>query len=121
MFLDRTFGDLLSFPKRFHPALAPLMQMFTMWSNPENGLNCINSNCYKVIANDPRDEIVSDGCSVKTSIAHQILKDELELQAENRVILAGTNIGLPGPSISISQYFHVLNRSETGVLFKSLE
>ena len=39
----------------------------------------------------------------------------------NRVIHAGSRLGLSRTSLSISQYFHVLNRAETGVLFKSLE
>lgn len=79
LFVDRTFGDLLSFPKRFHPILAPLMQWVTMWHNPDNALNFMYSNCYKVIAQDPRDEIVTDGCSLKTGVAHHILRNELEI------------------------------------------
>jgi len=50
LFLDRTFSDLMSFPKQYHPAMSFILQFLTMWDNPQNSLDYMYTNCYKVIA-----------------------------------------------------------------------
>ena len=69
LFLDRTFCDLAAIPAKWHWCLPPLMRFFTWWSNPPNAENYSLANCYKVIAQDPNDEIVPDSCSAKTGVA----------------------------------------------------
>lgn len=55
LFLDRTFKDLLGFPGEFSKYLPPVLKFVTMWENPDNSLNYLNTNCYKVISCDPND------------------------------------------------------------------
>ena len=44
-----------------------------MWENPSVSEDYLLSNCYKVIAQDPNDEVISDGISCKTGISLKII------------------------------------------------
>jgi hypothetical protein len=77
LFLDRTFRDLLSFPNEFSKYLPPVLQFLTMWENPDNSLNYMHTNCYKVISCDPNDQVIADSCSLKTGVSMHILNNEL--------------------------------------------
>jgi hypothetical protein len=49
-----------------------------MWKNPDNARDYVFSNCYKVIGQDPNDEVIDDVCSLKTGVSLTILQQELE-------------------------------------------
>ena len=73
LFLDRTFRDLTSFPKGFHYSLPYFLTFITMWENPSVSEDYLLSNCYKVIAQDPNDEVIGDGISCKTGVSLKII------------------------------------------------
>ena len=54
------------------------MKFITMWDNPDSSRDFLYSNCYKVIAQDPKDEVINDICSLKTGISLNIIQNELE-------------------------------------------
>lgn len=79
------------------------------------------TNCYKVIAQDPADEVIPDACSLKTGVSFQVLLNEIENKALSNVIFCGQTPEVISKSISVNQYYHVLNKSETEILFNNLE
>lgn len=113
MLVDRSFRNLSLIAKELNTALPPLLRFLTLWDDPDCSVDYSISNCYKVIAQDPKDDIVEDSCSLKTGVALSLIRLELEsmqlstLGAQKR--------------ISMSQYYHILNRQETEILFKALE
>lgn len=58
LFLDRTFKDLLSILEEESRILPLLCRALTLWENPNNAEDFMHSQCYKVIAQDPRDEVI---------------------------------------------------------------
>ena len=77
MMIDRSFRDLQSIPREtMHYSLPPLFKFFTMWQNPDCAKDYLYSNCYKILAYDPCDEIIADPCSLKTGISLSIIQTE---------------------------------------------
>ena len=99
--MDRTFSDLLSFPKQVHPLLSHLLQFITMWENPMNSKDYMYTNCYKVMAQDPADSVIPDSCSLKTGVSFQVLLNEIENKALSNVIFCSQNKDIISKSISI--------------------
>ena len=116
MMLDRTFSDLQSFPRQFHSMFSHLLKFITMWENPNNERDYLFSNCYKVIGQDPKDAVVTDITSVKTGIALELLKNELDNKHLQMAMYRNSQ-----RSVSIEEYYHILNKSETEILYNSLE
>ena len=79
------------------------------------------TNCYKVVSQDPADDVIPDTCSLKTGVSFNVLLNEIENKALSNIVFCGQNHEIVTKSISISQYYHVLNKSETEILFTSLE
>lgn len=73
------------------------------------------------MAQDPADSVIPDSCSLKTGVSFQVLLNEIENKALSNVIFCSQNKEIISKSISIDQYYHVLNKSETEILFTSLE
>lgn len=44
-----------------------------MWKDADSTKDYIFSNCYKVIAQDPNDEIINENASLKTGISLKIV------------------------------------------------
>ena len=86
-----------------------------------NSKDYMYTNCYKVMVQDPADEVIPDSCSLKTGVSFQVLLNEIENKALSNVIFCSQNKDVISKSISIDQYYHVLNKSETEILFTSLE
>ena len=86
-----------------------------MWENPDNAIDFVYSNCYKVIGNAANDDVVEDICSLKTAVSLAILQQELENRQFQRALKQ-----IYQKSLNIGQYYHILNDSETGLLFDSL-
>ena len=77
-----------------------------------------------MVGQDPQDEVIPDVCSVKTGISLNILKNELESRQFHRALSQKQKQGsafIFQKAININQYFHILNKSETELLFNSLE
>jgi hypothetical protein len=55
---DRTFSDLQNIPKQVSNILPHVLKFITMWENPNNSRDYLFSNCYKVIAQDPKDQVI---------------------------------------------------------------
>ena len=87
-----------------------------MWENPDNSRDFIYTNCYKVVAQDPYDEVVEDVCSLKTGVSLAILKQELDNRQFQKALKQ-----VYQRSINIGQYYHILNKNETILLFESLQ
>ena len=78
LFVDRSFRDLLSIIEQDGNKFIPILARFiTLWENPSCARDYLYSNCYKVIANDPKDEVIPDICSLKTGVSMEILENEL--------------------------------------------
>jgi len=73
MFIDRSFSNLQSFPMQFSKLFPPLLKFITLWDNPNCSRDYLYSNCYKVIAQDPNDEVIPDVCSLKTGVSLEII------------------------------------------------
>lgn len=57
---------------------------------------------------------------MKTGVSFHVLINELENQALSNIVNSANRLVITR-SISIDQYYHVLNKSETEILFRSLE
>lgn len=89
-----------------------------MWENPNNSRDYLFSNCYKVIGQDPKDMVVTDIVSLKTGVSLELIKNELENKHLQMAMLSPARYH---KSVSIEDYYHILNKSETEILFNSLE
>jgi len=49
-----------------------------MWENPNCARDYLFSNCYKVIGQDPNDEVIPEICSLKVGVSLEIINQELE-------------------------------------------
>ena len=56
------------------------LPFFTMWWNTDVTTDYIFTSCYKVMANDSNDEIISDSASLKTGVAQNIINNELRVR-----------------------------------------
>jgi hypothetical protein len=61
-----------------HWVVPPIMRFITLWQNPNCAKDYLNSTCYKVIAQDPADEVIPDACSLKTGISNHIVQQEID-------------------------------------------
>ena len=75
---DRNFGEMDFIPKNypFGKYLYILYKILYMQSS-NNVNNYINSNCYKIVLNDPNDSIVNEVSSLKTMVASELCKKYL--------------------------------------------
>lgn len=96
-----------------------VLKFITMWENPNNSRDYLFSNCYKVIGQDPKDQVVTDITSLKTGVSLELLKNELD-NKHLQMAMFRSPVGSQR-SVSIDEYYHILNKSETEILFNSLE
>ena len=50
------------------------IKFFTLWKDLDSTDSYIFANCYKVIAQDPNDEVINDNASLKTGVSLKIVK-----------------------------------------------
>ena len=75
IFADRTFCSLDQVPIYSMGAWAMWsMKFFTLWKETDSTRDFLFANCYKVIGQDPNDEVISENCSLKTGISQRIVK-----------------------------------------------
>lgn len=74
LFVDRTFSTIESIPNQVSTWVTPFLKLILFWSSPDNSRDYVFSNCYKVIGQDPNDEVIEDVCSLKTGVSLTILK-----------------------------------------------
>ena len=74
LFTDRTFYDLSEVPiySMGHWAKYAI-KIFSLWGTLDSTSDYIFSNCYKVLAQDPNDEVINDNASLKTGISLRIV------------------------------------------------
>jgi hypothetical protein len=78
LFVDRTFYDLSEVPKYSMARWTKYAVKFlTLWSDLDSTDSYIYSNCYKVVAQDPNDEIINDNASIKTGISLKVVSFHL--------------------------------------------
>ena len=76
LFSDRTFYSLEAVPVYTMGAWAKwAIKIFTMWKEIDGTEDYIFANCYKVIAQDPNDEVINDNASLKTGISLRIVRE----------------------------------------------
>ena len=81
MFADRTFTSLPKAAKYVVGTWAEYaLPFFTFWFDSDLTTDYIFSSCYKVMSNDPNDEIVDDSASLKTGVAKKIINNELKVR-----------------------------------------
>lgn len=77
LFADRTFRSLDEAAKYTTGAWAQYaLPFFTFWYDTDLTTDYIFSSCYKVMSNDPNDEIINDNASLKTGVAKKIVSTE---------------------------------------------
>ena len=77
LFADRTFMSLTR-TAQFSVGTwaAYLLPFFTFWWDTDLTTDYIFASCYKVMGNDPNDEIIDDNASLKTGVAKKIVSDK---------------------------------------------
>jgi hypothetical protein len=73
---DRTFGSLSEVPRALIGSWATIGLKFLFEWDTDNTQDYYYSNCYKIVATDPNDEIISDGSSMKTMLSKLIIQKE---------------------------------------------
>lgn len=74
LFVDRTFYDLSEVPQYSMGGWTKnAVRFLTLWRDLDSSDSYIYSNCYKVVAQDPKDEIINDNASLKTGISLKIV------------------------------------------------
>ena len=136
LFADRTFHSLAHAAKHSVGVWAQYaLPFFTFWFDSDLTTDYIFSSCYKVISNDPNDEIIDDNASLKTGVAKRIINNELKVRLMEQAFKLHTSVAeddvegqpvlvLPKSkfgmqSQAIVRYHHILNSQETNILFKN--
>jgi hypothetical protein len=74
LFTDRTFYDLQEVPIYSMGLWSKYaMKFLTLWGDLDSTPDFVYTNCYKVIAQDPNDEVINDSASLKTGISLRIV------------------------------------------------
>ena len=75
LFADRTFYDIHEVPIYSMGLWAKYaIKFLTLWSGLDSSNDFVYTNCYKVIAQDPCDEVINDNASLKTGISLRIVR-----------------------------------------------
>jgi hypothetical protein len=75
LFADRTFRSLNKAAKHSVGSWAQwALPFFTFWFDTDLTTDYIFSSCYKVMSNDPNDEIIDDNASLKVGVAKKIVR-----------------------------------------------
>lgn len=70
---DRTFGSLSEVPRALLGSWATFGLKYLFEWSTDSTEDFYYSNCYKIIASDPNDEIISDSSSMKTMLSKLIV------------------------------------------------
>lgn len=74
LFADRTFRSLDNAARYSVGAWAKwALPLITFWFDTDLTTDYIFASCYKVMSNDPNDEIIDDNASLKTGVAKKIV------------------------------------------------
>ena len=77
----RTFSSLDEVPRYSMGNWAKYgLKFLTGWWDSDLTQDYVFTSCYKVIAQDTNDEVIDDGASLKSGVAHQIIKNELNVR-----------------------------------------
>ena len=115
LFADRTFSSLDEVPFYSMGNWAKWgMRIFTLWQALDSTEAYIFANCYKVIAQDPNDEVIQDNSSLKTGVALRIIENELKNLKMEKSFTGSKD------KLSFKDYHHILAKEETYVLFTVL-
>lgn len=122
VFCDRTFYNLSEVPLYMMGKWAKYgMKLITLWSDLDATSDFIYANCYKVISQDPNDEVINDNASLKTGISLAIIQAELKNRFIERTFEQGSNDCIEKLPTDISNdYSHILTKEEAGILFTNL-
>ena len=75
LFADRTFYSLEEVPVYSMGAWAKwAIKIFARWREIDSTDDFIYSTCYKVLAQDPNDEVINENASLKTGISLKIVR-----------------------------------------------
>ena len=76
---DRNFGKLDNITQGFpHGKYLFILYKYFFFQSSDNVDNFINARCDKIVINDPKDNIVSEVCSLKTLVSAKLCEDFLE-------------------------------------------
>jgi hypothetical protein len=57
-----------------------LWPFITLELDTDTTMDYIFSSCYKVMSNDPNDEVIADNASLKSGVATRIVSNELKVR-----------------------------------------
>ena len=90
MICDRNFGKLDNIVQNYnYGKFLYILYKLLCFQTTDNVDNYLNTNCYKILLNDPKDEIIYETCSLKTLISAELCKKYFECHNIN--INANTN------------------------------
>jgi hypothetical protein len=119
--IDRSFSSLSKVVEQSYGKLANAMlnilTFFTWKLDTTN--NYIYANTYKVIAYDPKDEVIPELSSVKNGVAQEIIYAEA-MRKESRISI-GPNKRREAKAINMDEYCHIINKEETKGFFSALK
>lgn len=122
VFCDRTFSNLSEVPLYMMGKWAKYgLKLITLWSGLDATSDFIYTNCYKVISQDPNDEVINDNASLKTGISLAIIQAELKNRFLERTFEQASSDCIEKLPTDISnEYSHILTKEETAILFTNL-
>ena len=90
MICDRNFGKLDNIVQNYNfGKFLYILYKLLCFQSTDNVDNYLNTNCYKILLNDPKDEIIYETCSLKTLISAELCKKYFECNSTS--INANTN------------------------------
>jgi len=90
MICDRNFGKLDNIVQNYNfGKFLYILYKLLCFQSTDNVDNYLNTNCYKILLNDAKDEIIYETCSLKTLISAELCKKYFECNSTS--INANTN------------------------------
>ena len=84
MICDRNFGKLDNIVQNYNfGKFLYILYKLLCFQSTDNVDNYLNTNCYKILLNDPKDEIIYETCSLKTLISAELCKKYFECNSTN--------------------------------------
>ena len=119
VFADRTFSSVYETGRALLGSVAGFAYRVFMCGGDFNSTSSfVYANTYKVLACDPGDTIILENSSLKTGIARELIKSEL--QNRDLRMTYGVKRIKEKELVDMDEYTHILNVQETRIFFDTL-
>jgi hypothetical protein len=121
VFIDRSFSSIDKVVEHTYGTLAQYTLKFLTFFGWEFDAtkNYIYADTYKVIASDPRDELIPDEASLKNGVTKEIILAEVT-RKESRLSI-GPNKRREAKAVNFDKYCHIINKEETEGFFEAVK